>query len=153
MQKAKQLNIPIIKRSELLALIADSKRTIAVGGTSGKSTTSAMLFDILEYAGLQPSIISGAGLVSIIKQGKIGNAKVGAGEWLVIEADESDGSIVQYKPEIGLLLNIDKDHKEIETLLDIFKTFKENSKRFVVNQSHPLAKTFFPEYPTGFFMG
>ena len=141
-QKAKQLNIPVIKRSELLALIAASKRTIAVGGTSGKSTTSAMLFDILEYAGRQPGIISGAGLVSLIKQGKIGNAKVGAGEWLVIEADESDGSIVQYKPEIGLLLNIDKDHKEIETLLDIFKTFKENSKWFVVNQSHPLAKSF-----------
>jgi UDP-N-acetylmuramate--alanine ligase len=141
-QKAKHLNIPIIKRSELLAIIAASKKTIAVGGTSGKSTTTAMLFDILEYAGLQPSIISGAGLVSIIRQGKIGNAKVGAGEWLVIEADESDGSIVQYKPEIGLLLNIDKDHKEIEALLDIFKIFKENSKRFVVNQSHPLAKNF-----------
>ena len=141
-QKAKQLNIPIIKRSELLALIADSKKSIAVGGTSGKSTASAMLFDILEHAGLQPSIISGAGLVSIIKQGKIGNAKVGAGEWLVIEADESDGSIVQYKPEIGLLLNIDKDHKEVEVLLDIFKTFKENSKRFVVNQSHSLTRSF-----------
>jgi UDP-N-acetylmuramate--alanine ligase len=141
-QKAKQLNIPIIKRSELLAIIAASKKTIAIGGTSGKSTTTAMLFDVLEYAGLQPSIISGAGLVSIIKQGKIGNAKVGAGEWLVIEADESDGSIVQYKPEIGLLLNIDKDHKEIETLLDIFQVFKENSKTFVVNQSHPLAKKF-----------
>ena len=141
-QKAKQLNIPIIKRSELLALIADSKKTIAIGGTSGKSTTTAMLFDILEYAGLQPSIISGAGLVSIIKQGKIGNAKVGSGEWLVIEADESDGSIVQYKPEIGLLLNIDKDHKEIDVLLDIFTTYKKNSKRFVVNQSHPLAKGF-----------
>ena len=141
-QKAKQLNIPIIKRSELLAIIAASKKTIAIGGTSGKSTTTAMLFDILEYAGLQPGIISGAGLVSIIKQGKIGNAKTGAGEWLVIEADESDGSIVQYKPEVGLLLNIDKDHKEIEILLDIFQTFKENSKKFVVNQSHPLAKKF-----------
>ncbi len=67
---------------------------------------------------------------------------MGAGEWLVIEADESDGSIVQYKPEIGLLLNIDKDHKEIDALLDIFKTFKENSKLFVVNQSHPLAAKF-----------
>jgi UDP-N-acetylmuramate--alanine ligase len=141
-QKAKQLNIPVIRRSELLALIADSKKTIAIGGTSGKSTTSAMLFDILEYAGLHPGIISGAGLVSLIKKGKIGNAKVGKGEWLVIEADESDGSIVQYKPETGLLLNIDKDHKEIEILLDIFKTFKENSKKFVVNQSHPLAKHF-----------
>lgn len=138
-QKAKQLNIPIIKRSELLSLIADSKKTMAVGGTSGKSTTSAMLFDILEHAGLQPSIISGAGLVSIIKQGKIGNAKVGAGEWLVIEADESDGSIVQYKPEIGLLLNVDKDHKEIDVLMNVFETFRNNSRRFVVNRSHPLA--------------
>ncbi len=139
-QKAKQLNIPIIKRSELLALIAKSKRTIAVGGTSGKSTTSAMLFDILDKAGLQPSIISGAGLVSIIKENKIGNAKVGAGDWLVIEADESDGSIVQYEPEIGLLLNVDKDHQEIDELINIFTTFKNNSKIFIVNQSNTLAK-------------
>ena len=139
-QKAKQLNIPIIKRSELLALIAQSKKTIAVGGTSGKSTTTAMLFAILEDAGMQPSIISGAGLTSIIKEGKIGNAKVGKGDWLVIEADESDGSIVYYKPEIGLLLNVDKDHKEIDSLMEIFITFKNNSKKFVVNQSHPLAR-------------
>ncbi|MBS1668524.1 MAG: UDP-N-acetylmuramate--alanine ligase [Bacteroidetes bacterium] len=138
--KAKQLGIPIIKRSELLALIAKSKRTIAVGGTSGKSTTSAMLFDMMQHAGMQPSIISGAGLISIIKEGKIGNAKAGKGEWLVIEADESDGSIVQYAPEIGLLLNIDKDHKETDTLMEIFGTFKKNTTRlFVVNQSHPKA--------------
>ena len=136
--KAKSLDIPIIRRSELLALIAKSKKTIAVGGTSGKSTTSAMLFDILQYAGMEPSIISGAGLVSIIREGKIGNAKVGAGDWLVIEADESDGSIVQYYPSIGLLLNLDKDHKEIDALLDIFSMFKRNSELFVVNQSHPL---------------
>jgi UDP-N-acetylmuramate--alanine ligase len=139
-QKAKELSIPIIRRSELLALIAKSKRTIAVGGTSGKSTTSAMLFDILDKAALEPSIISGAGLVSIIKEGKIGNAKVGKGEWLVIEADESDGSIVQYEPEIGLLLNVDKDHQEIDELMRIFATFKNNSKKFIVNQSNALAK-------------
>lgn len=140
-QKAKQQNIPIVKRSELLAMIAASKRTIAVGGTSGKSTTSGMLFSILEQAGLEPSIISGAGLVSIIKEGKIGNAKVGKGEWLVIEADESDGSIVQYHPEVGLLLNIDKDHQEIDELMNIFGTFRSNTtKLFVVNQSNHLSK-------------
>lgn len=139
-KKAKDLNIPILRRSELLSIIASSKKSIAVGGTSGKSTTSAMLFDILEYAGLNPSIISGAGLVSLIKKGKIGNAKVGTGEWLVIEADESDGSIVQYKPEIGLLLNIDKDHQEINELIGIFEIFKNNSRHFVVNSSHALAK-------------
>jgi UDP-N-acetylmuramate--alanine ligase len=139
-QKAKSLNIPIIKRSELLAIIARSKKTIAVGGTSGKSTTSAMLFDIMESAGYAPSIISGAGLVSIIKEGKIGNAKVGAGDWLIIEADESDGSIVKYTPEVGLLLNIDKDHQEIEELISIFDTFKKNTTQlFVVNQSNSLA--------------
>ena len=140
-QKAKQLNIPIIKRSELLALIAKSKRTIAIGGTSGKSTTTGMLFQILEHAGLQPSIISGAGLINIIKEGKIGNAKTGKGDWLVIEADESDGSIVQYEPDIGLLLNIDKDHKEIDELIQVFEVFKKNTKNlFIVNQSHVLAK-------------
>ncbi len=140
-QKAKQLNIPILKRSEVLALIAKSKKTIAIGGTSGKSTTSAMLFDILTVAGLGPGIISGAGLISIIKEGKIGNAKVGKSDWLVIEADESDGSIVQYHPEVGLLLNIDKDHQEIDELMEIFGIFKKNTQQlFVVNQSNALAK-------------
>ena len=89
---------------------------------------------------MQPSIISGAGLVSIIKEGKIGNAKVGKGEWLVIEADESDGSIVQYHPEVGLLLNVDKDHQEIDELINLFTTFKNNSKKFIVNQSNVLAR-------------
>jgi UDP-N-acetylmuramate--alanine ligase len=140
-QKARSMSIPILKRSELLALIATSKKTIAVGGTSGKSTTSAMLFDILEKAGMHPSIISGAGLTSIIREGKIGNAKVGEGDWLVIEADESDGSIVQYEPEVGLLLNIDKDHQEIDELMQIFGKFKKNTRGlFIVNQANLLAR-------------
>lgn len=142
LQKAKQRNIPVIRRSELLAMIAASKKTIAVGGTSGKSTTAAMLFHILEAAGYHPGIISGAGLTSFIKKGKIGNAKAGTGEWLVIEADESDGSIVHYKPQLGILLNIDKDHQELDALMKIFSSFKNNSKQFVVNRAHPLARQF-----------
>jgi len=142
-QKAKTLHIPILLRSELLTLISDTKKTIAVAGTSGKSTTTAILFDMLEQAGFEPSIISGAGLVRLQKQGKIGNAHVGNGEWLVIEADESDGSVVSYHPEVGLLLNIDKDHKEIDELKTIFQTFKEHTKRlFVVNASNPLTAPF-----------
>ena len=139
--KAKKLSKPIVKRSELLAIIAKSKKTIAVGGTSGKSTTSAMLFDVLQLAGLEPSIISGAGLISIIKEGKIGNAKVGQGEWLIIEADESDGSIVEYTAEVGLLLNVDKDHQEMEELMTIFTEFKHNTKElFIINQNNAFAK-------------
>jgi UDP-N-acetylmuramate--alanine ligase len=129
-----------LKRSQVLALISESKKTIAVGGTSGKSTTSAMIFDIMQHAGLEPSIISGAGLTSIIREGKIGNAKVGNGDWLVIEADESDGSIVQYHPEIGLLLNVEKDHQEIDELMQIFSTFRDNTKDiFITNRSNSLA--------------
>ena len=139
-KKAGELNIPILKRSQVLALISESKKTIAVGGTSGKSTTSAMIFDIMQHAGLEPSIISGAGLTSIIRERKIGNAKVGNGDWLVIEADESDGSIVQYHPEIGLLLNVEKDHQEIDELMQIFSTFRDNTKDiFITNRSNSLA--------------
>lgn len=137
--KARKLGIPVIRRSELLALIAKSKMTIAIGGTSGKSTTSAMLFCIMEHAGYQPSIISGAGLISIIRENKIGNTKVGAGEWLVIEADESDGSITQYEPEIGVLLNIDKDHQEIDELILLFREFRDHSNYFVVNRGNALS--------------
>ena len=135
-RKAKELNIPIIKRSELLALIANNKKAIAIGGTSGKSTTTAMLFEIMSHAGLSPSIMGGAGLINLIKKGKIGNAFVGNSDWLIIEADESDGSIVQYHPEIGLLLNIEKDHKELDELTELFKIFRENSRQFIVNQSN-----------------
>ena len=139
-QKAIELGIPILKRSDVLAMISESKKTIAVGGTSGKSTVSAMVYDILEYAGYHPSIISGAGLTNLIKKGKIGNAKAGSGDWLVIEADESDGSIVKYHPHTGVLLNIDKDHQEIEELMSLFSTFRNNTQqRFITNQSNKLS--------------
>ena len=137
---ARQRGIPVILRAELLALIAKSKRTIAVGGTSGKSTTSSMIFDILEEAGLEPGIISGAGLTRLIGEGKLGNAKVGKGEWLIIEADESDGSIVLYEPEVGLLLNVDKDHKDLDELMTVFRKFRSNTKgTFITNLAHPLS--------------
>lgn len=153
LKKAKELNIPIVRRSELLAWIAKSKKTIAVAGTSGKSTTSAMLFQILQDSQMHPSIISGAGLTSIIHQGKIGNAWVGKGDWLIIEADESDGSLVQYQPEIGVLLNVDKDHHEIDELMELFTTFKHNTKGlFIVNQSNPYARqlSIAPKHDFGF---
>jgi UDP-N-acetylmuramate--alanine ligase len=139
-KKAKEMGIPIIRRSELLALIAATKKTIAIGGTSGKSTTTGMLFDIMRHAGKEPSVISGAGLVDLIKKDKIGNAFVGTGEWLIIEADESDGSIVQYRPEIGVLLNVEKDHKELDELVSIFEIFRDNSRYFSVNRSNEYSR-------------
>lgn len=141
--KAKQLNIPIIIRAQLLAEICESKRTIAIAGTSGKSTTTAMLFHILYENNVSPSLITGAGLVSLQQEGKIGNAFCGKSDWLLIEADESDGTLVKYKPEIGLLLSIDKDHKELSELAEIFQKFQQHTQgKFVVNSAHPLAKNY-----------
>jgi len=141
-QKAKELGTPVMKRSELLAAISSSKRTIAVGGTSGKSTTTAMIFHILQENGYSPSLITGAGLTTLQKQGLPGNAWVGESEWLVIESDESDGSIVNYYPEISVVLNVDRDHKEFDELMQLFTTFKEHTHgTFIVNQDHALIKT------------
>lgn len=146
LKRAKELNIPVMHRSEMLAKISKEARTIAVSGTSGKSTVTAMIYHILEYAGLQPSVMTGAGLVNLQAQGKIGNAVSGKGEWLVVEADESDGTLVRYEPEIGLILNVDKDHKEMNELQEIFLKFSHNilsaGHTLIVNDAHPLAKKF-----------
>ncbi len=134
-EKARAFGIPVIKRSELLSAISETKKTIAIGGTAGKSTTAAMIFHILMVHGYSPSLITGAGLVSLQSQGLPGNALVGSGKWLVIEADESDGSIVQYKPQIGVLLNIEHDHKEKDELINLFETFRKNTQTtFIVNR-------------------
>jgi UDP-N-acetylmuramate--alanine ligase len=142
-KKAKDLGIAILHRADMLKAITDTKKTIAVSGTSGKSTTSAMLFHILHHNGFEASIISGAGLVSLQKEGKIGNAFAGKGDWLVIEADESDGTLVKYTPEAGIILNLDKDHKEMAELNEIFIRFKKNVRQtLIVNASHAGAAVF-----------
>lgn len=140
---AKQHGIKVLHRSDLLAEICAQNHTIAVAGTSGKSTTTAMIYSILQQCGLSPSLITGAGLVSLQEQGKIGNAAVGTSDILVIETDESDGTIVKYRPEIGVILNIDRDHKPIEELMPLFLTFAEHTqKTLIVNLDNERSATF-----------
>ncbi|MCF6366036.1 MAG: UDP-N-acetylmuramate--L-alanine ligase [Bacteroidales bacterium] len=141
-KKATERNIPVVMRSDILAAISKTKKTIAVSGTSGKSTVSAMIYHIMNETGYKPSLITGAGLVSIQETGKIGNAVAGKGEYLIIEADESDGSLIKYKPEIGIVLNIDKDHKELNELEELFSIFKQNSKTLIVNNAQTRTKKF-----------
>lgn len=131
--RAKALGAKIVHRADFLAGLAAERRTVAVAGTSGKSTVTGMLFEILEAAGLSPSLISGANLPALRAKGLVGNAWVGKSDLLVIEADESDGTLTRYSPELGLLLNVSKDHKELSELLELFRTFRGRCKRFVVN--------------------
>ncbi|MBU2572578.1 MAG: hypothetical protein KKH28_00665 [Elusimicrobia bacterium] len=135
--RAKAFGAKIIHRSELLAHYVDSFRTVAVGGTSGKSTVVGMVFTILEEAGLGPSVITGGPLAALQEKGLIGNAWRGKSDILVIEADESDGTIEKYRPAAGLILNISKDHKEVPALKEIFRKFAANSKKVYVNGADP----------------
>ncbi|NLO23920.1 MAG: Mur ligase [Fibrobacter sp.] len=143
--EAKKMGLSIYHRSEILSYISETTKTIAVSGTSGKSTVTAMIYHILDYANLFPSLITGAPLVSLEKKGEIGNAVSNFGEWLVIEADESDGTLARYAPDIGLILNIEKDHKETPELLEIFKSFADNIKKkkgiLIVNDANDHAKS------------
>ena len=135
---AKARGIPIMHRSDLLSAIIDTKKTIAVAGTSGKSTVTAMIFEFLTACDQSPSLISGAGLRRLEKQGMIGNAWSGGSDLLVVEADESDGTLVKYRPALSVFLNISKDHKSVDEITLMFKTLAARSGRTVANADDPV---------------
>lgn len=119
---ARELQIREIMRSDLLANMFNGKKGIAIGGTAGKTTTSGIVAWILKFCGLEPSCAIG-GMISGLET----NALHGSGSCFVIEADESDGSIVKYRPYISIVTNIHRDHKSIEELNDLFSTFIANT--------------------------
>jgi UDP-N-acetylmuramate--alanine ligase len=129
---AKRLGVPIVHRSELLAHFVARFRTIAVAGTSGKSTVVAMVFEILRGTGRRPSVITGGDLVALQNEGLWGNAFHGGSDLLVVEADESDGSLVRYDPAVGVILNLQKDHAEMDKVAAMFATFRERVRERVV---------------------
>ncbi len=122
---ARAADVPLLHRSELLARFVARERTVAVTGTSGKSTVVAMVFAILRAAGRRPGVITGGPLVELRDEGLLGNAWAEPdGEWLVIEADESDGSLVRYRPWCGVALNLQRDHKEPAEVAEMFRVFR-----------------------------
>ncbi len=123
---ARALGVPVLHRSELLAHFTATHRTIAVTGTSGKSTTTAMLFELLRGTGWDPSVITGGDLRVLQAEGLLGNAWGDASDLLVIEADESDGSVVRYHPAVGVVLNLQKDHKDEAEVAGMFREFVHN---------------------------
>jgi len=130
---AKSRGVRLMHRSEFLAQHVSRMRTIAVTGTSGKSTVVAMIFEILEAAGRGPSVITGGALLALQKRGLTGNAFRGTSDILIVEADESDGSLVNYKPAVGVFLNLTKDHQEVSALREIFLKFRGNVATALVN--------------------
>jgi UDP-N-acetylmuramate--alanine ligase len=134
---ARALGVPVVHRSELLAHLVASHRTVAVAGTSGKSTTVAMVFEILRGAGREPSVVTGGDLVALQREGLWGNAWRGGSDLLVVEADESDGSLVRYAPAVGVLLNLQRDHKPQAEVAAMFEVFRGRCREAIVVGDDP----------------
>ena len=124
--------IPVLRRADVLAALCRLRRTIAVAGTHGKTTTSAMLATILDGAGRQPSFVVGGELLGL----GTGARWDGAGEWLVVEADESDGTFVRLPADVAVVTSVEPDHLEywggFGPLVDAFRRFVADARAAVV---------------------
>ncbi|MEO6152234.1 MAG: UDP-N-acetylmuramate--L-alanine ligase [Croceibacterium sp.] len=117
--------VPVVRRAEMLAELMRLKRTVAVAGTHGKTTTTSMVATLLDAGGLDPTVINGG-----IIESYGSNARLGEGEWMVVEADESDGSFLRLDGTIAIVTNIDPEHLEhwgdFEAIKRGFLEFVEN---------------------------
>jgi len=129
---AKANDVPIVHRSEMLAYFVAGRRSIAVTGTSGKSTVTGMIFEILRGSSRDPSVITGGDLPLLQAEDLPGNAFAGGSDLLVVEADESDGSLVRYTPAVGVILNLQRDHKEMNEVAAMFATLRARTRETLV---------------------
>ena len=137
--RARALGLPHLTRPEFLAkLLNSAQRSVAVGGTSGKSTVTGMIGWILHACHRQPTVMNGAVMKNFVTPAApFASALVGDPELFVSEVDESDGSIALYKPEIAVLTNISLDHKDMTELRSLFAAFLLRARKAVVNLDDP----------------
>jgi UDP-N-acetylmuramate--alanine ligase len=148
--RAQELGIPRIRRGSFLAALAAERRAIAIAGTSGKSTVTAMVAHILLEAGFDPSFLGGGAAVDLAGSFPPGGLRVGGSDWFVVETDESDGSVAEFSPAIATLTNLTRDHKEIDVTAAMFgRLLKGTRERAVVHVGDPaLASVPRPAHPS-----
>jgi UDP-N-acetylmuramate--alanine ligase len=121
--RAKRL--PLVRRAEMLAELMRLQFSVAVGGTHGKTTTTSMIASLLDAGGMDPTVVNG-GIINAYGT----NAKVGEGDWIVVEADESDGTFLKLKSTVAVVTNIDPEHLDhygdFDAVKKAFKDFVEN---------------------------
>jgi UDP-N-acetylmuramate--alanine ligase len=139
--RARELGCERLSRAELLsALFNDAGFSIAVGGTSGKSTVTGMIAWILHECGYDPTVMNGAVMKNFASaENPFASARIGRGNLFVSEVDESDGSIALYRPTVGVLLNVSLDHKSIEELRVLFGNFVASAGSAAINLDSPEA--------------
>ena len=122
---ARAQRIPVVRRAEMLAELMRLKSCVAISGTHGKTTTTSMVATLLDAGGLDPTVVNG-GIINAYGT----NARLGAGDWMVVEADESDGTFLKLPADIAVVTNVDPEHldhfKTFEAVQDAFRNFVEN---------------------------
>jgi len=139
---ARARRIPVVRRAEMLAELMRMKSCVSIAGTHGKTTTTTMVATLLEAGNLDPTVING-GIINAYGT----NTRLGAGEWMVVEADESDGTFLKLPTEVAIVTNIDPEHldhfKTFEAVQDSFRSFVENLPFYgfaVMCTDHPVVQ-------------
>lgn len=140
---ARERRIPVVRRAEMLAELMRLKSCVAIAGTHGKTTTTTMVAALLDAGGLDPTVING-GIINAYGS----NARLGAGDWMVVEADESDGTFLKLPTDVAVVTNVDPEHldhfKTFEAVQDAFRAFVENLPFYgfaVMCIDHPVVQT------------
>src|SRR5204862_6908703 len=139
---ARAKRLPVVRRAEMLAELMRLKRCVAIAGTHGKTTTTTMVATLLDAGGFDPTVING-GIINAYGT----NARLGAGDWMVVEADESDGTFLKLPAEVVIVTNIDPEHldhfKTFEAVQEAFRNFVENVPFYgfaVMCTDHPVVQ-------------
>ena len=147
LQKARELKIPVVSRAEMLGELMRLKWTVAVGGTHGKTTTTSLVGAMLEAGDIDPTVING-GIVNAYGT----NTRLGKGDWMVVEADESDGSFTKLPATVAIVTNIDAEHLDhygsFDAIRKGFLDFIENIPFYgfgVLCTDHPVVQGLIPE--------
>ena len=140
---ARAQRIPVVRRAEMLAELMRLKSCVAIAGTHGKTTTTSMVAALLDAGDLDPTVING-GIINAYGT----NARLGAGEWMVVEADESDGTFLKLPADVAIVTNVDPEHLDhfgtFEAVQDAFRNFVENVPFYgfaVMCIDHPVVQT------------
>ena len=140
---ARAKRLPVVRRAEMLAELMRLKSCVAIAGTHGKTTTTSMVAALLDAGGLDPTVING-GIINAYGT----NARLGAGDWMVVEADESDGTFLKLPADVAVVTNIDAEHLDhfhtYEAVQDAFRDFVENIPFYgfaVMCTDHPVVQT------------
>jgi UDP-N-acetylmuramate--alanine ligase len=140
---ARAKRLPVVRRAEMLAELMRLKSCVAIAGTHGKTTTTSLVASLLDAGGLDPTVING-GIINAYGT----NARLGGGEWMVVEADESDGTFLKLPADVAIVTNIDPEHLDhfqtFEAVQDSFRAFVENVPFYgfaVMCTDHPVVQS------------